>query len=131
MGELKIEISDDTTAFTPGQSIQGTIQWNLEENPESLELSLFWHTIGKGTKDISVVERLKLDNPGSFDKKQFSFKLPQGPYSFSGKLISLIWALELTSCPGDQTVRKEITVSHTGREILLDQSQRRNLIPEQ
>jgi hypothetical protein len=45
--------------------------------------------------------------------------LPEGPYSFSGKLISLIWALELACSPGSETVRREITVSPTGHEIVL------------
>jgi hypothetical protein len=66
-----------------------------------------------------VVQTKRIDNPGALGSDPFSFTLPPGPYSFSGRLISLIWALELTCTPSHETVRKEIVVSPTGREILL------------
>jgi hypothetical protein len=62
---------------------------------------------------------MRLDNPNAVGWKDFSFTLPEGPYSFSGQLISLVWALELTCSPGSETFRQEITVSPTGREITL------------
>jgi hypothetical protein len=119
MDKLSIALQGDTAAFAPGRSIQGTIHWSLDDNPRHLRLSLLWYTSGKGTRDAGVVETMQLDNPGASGSHAFSFTLPPGPYSFSGKLISLIWALELTASPGSETVRKEITVSPTGREILL------------
>jgi hypothetical protein len=122
MSRLAIEISEDKKVFAPGETIKGTVKWQMDENPASLELSLFWYTAGKGTQDVGVVNSLKFDNPGSFGKKDFRFVLPNGPYSFSGKLISLIWALELTSIPSSQTERIEITVSPSGSEILLNQT---------
>ncbi len=36
---------------------------------------------------------------------------PRSPYSFSGKLISLIWALELVALPGREAARTEITLA--------------------
>jgi hypothetical protein len=53
------------------------------------------------------------------DRRSFSLQLPEGPYSFSGKLISLAWALELVAEPGSRASRIEITVSPTRREILI------------
>ena len=121
MDTLSIALLDDTTAFAPRQTVQGTIQWSLQTNPEHLEFSLFWYTSGKGTRDVGVVETARFDNPGSCGSKDFAFPLPDGPYSFSGKLISLIWAVELTCKPGAETVRREITLSPTGREIVLSE----------
>jgi hypothetical protein len=120
MDELKIELRDSKAVFAPGDIIQGGVRWSLEGNPESIELSLFWHTSGKGTQDVGVIETLKWDNPVSYDNKDFSFVLPAGPYTFSGRLISLIWALELTTFPNSQTEKLELTVSPTGSEILLN-----------
>ena len=119
MDKLSITLHDDRTAFAPRETIRGVIKWNLDASPRRLDLSLFWYTSGKGTRDVGVVESQRFDEPGSRGSKEFSFTLPDGPYSFSGKLISLIWALELTCTPGSETVRKEIVVSPTGREILL------------
>jgi hypothetical protein len=82
-------------------------------------LLLRWYTAGKGTRDVGVAQTLRFDGPGAHGSKDFSFPLPDGPYSFSGKLISLIWAMELTVSPSSETIRREITFSPTGREIIL------------
>jgi len=119
LGKLTIELSSGKDAFAPGERVEGRIEWGSDANPRALELSLLWYTSGKGTRDARVLDTHKIDNPGALGSDKFSFTLPGGPYSFSGKLISLIWALELTCRPGDETVRKEIVVSPTGKEILL------------
>jgi hypothetical protein len=119
MGKLNIELNDGTDRFAPAERVEGRIGWNLDMNPGALELSLLWYTSGKGTRDAGVVQTKRIDNPGALGSDGFSFTLPPGPYSFSGRLISLIWALELTCTPGNETVRKEIVVSPTGREVLL------------
>ena len=120
MDKLNIETLEGKNSFAPGEMVQGTVQWNLGlDNPEAIELSLFWQTTGKGTRDVGVVETVKFDNPGSLGRKDFSFKLPTGPYSFSGKLISILWALEAVAWPGERTARRDITVSPTGEEIVL------------
>jgi len=126
MGTLSIELNGSKDTFAPGEQIEGRIEWGLDANPKTLELSLLWYTSGKGTRDVSVLHTHRIDSPGALGSDKFSFTLPPGPYSFSGKLISLIWALELTCTPGDETVRKEITVSPTGKEILLTSVARQN-----
>jgi len=119
MGKLNIELNDSRNVFAPGGQVEGRIEWSLDANPTTLTLSLLWYTSGKGTRDVGVLCTNRIDSPGALGSDKFSFTLPPGPYSFSGKLISLIWALELTSTPGSETVREEIVVSPTGREILL------------
>ena len=119
MEKLSIVLNEDKAAFAPRETIHGTVRWSLDAGTRRLELSLFWHTAGKGTQDVGVIDTRQFDEPGATGSKDFSFTLPEGPYSFSGKLISLIWALELTCSPGSDTVRREITVSPTGQEIIL------------
>jgi hypothetical protein len=120
MEKLSITLEGQKTAFLPGESVRGQIHWALEGAPRRLDLALFWYTAGKGTRDVGVVETQRFDQPGSYGSKDFSFTIPAGPYSFSGTLISLIWAVELTCSPGSDTVRRDITVSPSGHEILLD-----------
>ena len=105
--------------FAPRETIRGVIEWNRDTDPRRLDLSLFWYTAGKGTRDIGMVHNVWFDNPGAHGSKDFSFTLPEGPYSFSGKLISVIWAIELTCSPGSETTRREIILSPSGKEILL------------
>ncbi len=119
MDRLKITLHDDKTVFVPRETIRGVIEWNLDAGPKRLDLSLFWYTAGKGTRDVGMVHNVWFDDPGARGSKDFSFTLPDGPYSFSGRLISVIWAIELTRSPGSETTRREITLSPTGKEILL------------
>ena len=120
MDRLQIHLCDDTTSFLPCETVKGTIQWNLDTNPHFLELSLFWYTAGKGTRDVGVANSRKFDEPGAFGQEEFAFDLLDGPYSFSGRLISLIWAIGLTCSPGGESVRREFMLSPTGHEVLLD-----------
>jgi hypothetical protein len=65
------------------------------------------------------VETLSFANPAAEDRRSFQIRAPKGPYSFSGKLISLIWALEIVVQPSEESGRTLITISPTGEEILL------------
>jgi hypothetical protein len=129
MDKLNIALHDDKTAFAPRETIRGRIEWNLDATPRRLDLSLFWYTSGKGTRDVGVIESLRIDDPGAHGSREFSFTLPDEPFSFSGKLISLIWALELVCTPGSETTRREITVSPTGKEILLGSVPSQSRVP--
>jgi hypothetical protein len=62
---------------------------------------------------------LSFDGAGAEDRHEFRLRLPSGPYSFSGKLISLIWALEVVAEPGADAGRQDITLSPTGRELVI------------
>ena len=117
MSELKIETEQGRTQYKPGETIAGTLSWNFTEQPRSVALRLIWYTRGKGDEDVGVVESVTFDSPGQYDTRQFRFDVPAGPYSFSGRLISLIWALEAVAEPKDQCERLEITISATGEEI--------------
>jgi hypothetical protein len=117
--ELKIVLADNRRSFRPGETLQGVAVWRLDEPPKSIELRLFWFTRGKGTEDVGVVNKVRFDAPQLTEGRDFSFTLPAGPFSFSGELISLVWALELVVEPGDCSTRVELVISPSGEEILL------------
>lgn len=117
---LVIEPEDGKTVFRPGETVRGAVRWELEEPPTEVVLRLFWFTEGKGTQDVQVVAEEVFETPGTRDRRAFRFELPVGPYSFSGRLISLIWALELVADPGDRTARRTLTVGPDGREVRLE-----------
>ena len=122
MSSLDIQIEQDRTAFMPGEEIRGWAKWRLDNSTEYLELTLFWRTEGKGTQDIGIVETVRIDNPDSLGEQEFTIRVPDGPYSFSGKLISIIWALELSVSKGKDAPRKEIVISPTKEEIVFTDS---------
>lgn len=119
MNELKIGIREEQTAFQPGDVLRGGAGWQLDEPPKSVEARLFYYTRGKGTEDVEVVATVPFEEPRQQDARPFEFKLPAAPYSFSGKLISVIWAVELVTEPSGEAARTEFVLSPSGEEILL------------
>ena len=117
--DLKLLLRDERRNFLGGETVEGVAGWRLEKPPKSVEVRLFWFTRGKGTEDVGVVSRVRFDAPQHEEGRKFSFALPAEPWSFSGQLISVIWALELVAEPGGHTARVELMVSPTGQEILL------------
>lgn len=104
--------------FKPNSRIKGTVTWQLNKIPKDIKVRLFWYTRGRGTEDIGLVDEVQLgaDLQG---QRGFDLNLPEGPYSFSGKLISLIWGVEAVVHPGGECAREEIVVSPTEQEIIL------------
>jgi hypothetical protein len=122
MNNLEIQIEENKENFKPGEEIRGSVLWSFDNAPAPLELSLFWCTQGKGTQDAGVVETIAVENAGASGQKEFKFIAPAGPYSFSGKLISIIWAIELATTKGSDSLRKEITISPSGQKIICTES---------
>ena len=120
MNDLRIEIDENREASEPGAELTGTVSWSMSQPPRSMELRLFWFTRGKGTEDAGVVQTVAFDHPLPDEKRSFRLRLPEAPYSFSGKLISLLWALELVAQPSKAMVRREIVIAPGGREVRLD-----------
>ena len=116
MSTLRIECRGET--HRPGDRIDGRVVWQMERPPESAELRLFWYTKGKATQDVQNVDSSVFATPQAHDERTFGFTLPAEPFSFSGKLISIVWALELIVEPGGHVERREFVMSATGREVV-------------
>ena len=120
MGEgLSISVQDGKERFIPGESVSGTLRWDLMRPPENLALRLFWYTEGKGDQDAEIVAEERYDVTTASGDRSFRFTLPEGPYSFSGSLVSLSWAIEAVASQPDSMSRVGIVVGPDGREILL------------
>jgi len=116
---LTSDVRGSATRFRPGDRIAGSVEWLAGAPPESVELRLFWYTQGEGAQDVNEVHNQRFPSPGQQDSREFSFEFPLSPYSFSGKLISLLWALELVVKPTGEVERLDLTMSPTGEEIRL------------
>lgn len=115
-----LSIRTEGSSFRPGEQLSGKVVWDLEQAARAIEVRLFWYTSGKGDRDVEVVDRVRIESPAVRGESAFRFPVPESPYSFSGKLISLAWALEAVVEPSMGTARVEITVSPTGSEIILE-----------
>lgn len=93
-------------------------KWRISRVPldevQSVEVSVLWHTEGKGDEDLHVhhFQRLaehQLRRAGLADEQVLNCVLPATPLSYHGRLISLQWC-----------VRLRLFLA-TGREIVAEQ----------
>ncbi len=117
--DLRIELADHRDVFRPGETVRGTFSWSLSDRPAELEVRLFWYTQGKGTQDMTIVNTRHIDAPRMAGRETFAFELPQGPYTMHGKLISILWALELVAGGATDAARTPLILSLDGRPVVL------------
>lgn len=115
---IAIELTNQSPAFLPGDAIEGTVRWS-EEQGTSLEIRLIWFTQGKGDRDFELIDVHTVPSLAPSGSERFQFQAPHRPQSFSGKLISLQWAIEAIVFPHESTARQDLTISSTGSEITL------------
>ncbi|HEY6478078.1 MAG TPA: hypothetical protein VI456_15985 [Polyangia bacterium] len=84
-----------------------------------MELRLSWTLAGKGGRDLHLAETIRLPDPAASERRPFVLTLPAGPYSFRGALLTLTWALELVTLPGEETSRVSLVVAPGGQIIEL------------
>ncbi len=117
MSQFTIEFSEPKPALRPGDTISGEATWSLSESTPSLRLKLVWTTDGKGVDaDPVTVEEQVIDRPATEGRQSFTFKLPDGPWSFEGKLFSVEWYVELGDSE-NRYKRREFVLSPTGASI--------------
>ncbi len=117
---MSLEIDLEETAFEPGSELRGRVEWQTEGGSvESVIVSLLWYTEGKGTEDVEVVDQVEVEYPTLQGSHDFSFRLPAFPWSFSGTLISLVWAVEAGLEPDGAIERVTLVSAPDAREIEL------------
>jgi hypothetical protein len=117
MTAVVITLDEGRTSFLPWGRVAGSVGWSVPEVPSSIEVRLAWKTSGKGDSDSAIVQTFKLSSGRTQGQERFQFDLPEGPYSFSGRLISLVWTIEVAIKPGNHSTSREIVLSPSGSEI--------------
>jgi hypothetical protein len=125
MNKLTIELDKQEGGYLPREEVRGTAGWMLDKSAAALELRLFWFSEGHGTQDVSIVDTQRFDHPAPSDQKTFRFRLPAEPYSFTGKLFTVQWALELVTLPGGQSEKHPFILSPTGEAKRFKNEERR------
>lgn len=117
--DIRLSIDLETRGVVPGDDIRGVARWTASGPLQAIEVRLAWHTEGKGSSDSGVALEDRLDNPPLVGSHAFALPAPEGPYSFSGKLVSLVWQVGLRAIPSGEVAWEEVVISPTGREIRL------------
>lgn len=115
-----IEVHLESARFEPGSRLEGRVDWDAGgEAPERLSISLLWHTAGKGTEDVTVVDQIEVERPSRMGSRELAFDLPGFPWSFSGTLVSLVWSVEASLEPGGAVSRVDLVLAPGAEEIRL------------
>ena len=117
--DIQIGLRENRRNYQPGDEITGAVRWEFDNAPRDAKVHLCWYTKGKGTEDTEIVETITFDEPQAGDVRTFSFKAPASPYSFSGKLISLIWCVEVLLEPKKRFAREDIVIAPDAKEVVL------------
>lgn len=97
MAELRLETLDQRTRYAPGEVIEGIAGWQVDRGAVTgATVRLFWRTEGKGTQDMGLGAQTDFDTPQATDARTFALTVPSGPWSHAGRLVAIVWALELT-----------------------------------
>lgn len=112
---LVLVLEDHARIFHPGESLVGhfSIPAAAAGEVRAAELSVLWHTEGKGDEDMSVhfFERIEGGDDNLVDFRQprrFSTVLPNTPLSYGGMIVNICWC-----------VRARVFLAR-GKELLLD-----------
>ena len=118
---IGIEFGDGRRNFHPREQLTVSVEWSFPSSPGQFEVRLLWFTSGKGIADTTIVERQNVPDPRPYGRQQFTFRLPESPYSFQGKLIRLEWAVEVSTGRPDECEREQFAMSPTAQEIWIGQ----------
>ena len=119
MSNISIQLNDQRTAYAPREKVSGKVTWQLDKTPESGELRLTWSTRGRGDGDYATAETIPFANPQATETRPFTITLPDGPYSFSGTLITLTWTIEVEFQPGKVANGVDIVLAPDGKAVSL------------
>lgn len=99
---ITIRIDGNGRVYRAGEKLSG--EYRLEgvdaAQIASVEISVLWHTEGKGDEDMAVHEfwRFSFDEGSAIDVARpgvFTTTLPHSPLSYEGRLISLRWCVRV------------------------------------
>jgi hypothetical protein len=112
---ISLALEDHSRVFQPGEALAGylSVDGVAAAAVRAVELSVLWHTEGKGDEDMSVhhFERIEPENGEAIDFRQprrFSTLLPNSPLSYNGLILKICWC-----------VRARVFLER-GREMSLD-----------
>jgi hypothetical protein len=105
-------------SFEPYGTVTGAVHWSLEKPPEALELRLFWFTRGRGTEEAQAISTLDLDSSVN-GERPFSFVLPGSPWSIDGRLVSIVWGIELVEKKQGSLALEEFVMGPDGKATVL------------
>jgi hypothetical protein len=97
-----IRLDGDGSVYQPGETLSGQfwIDARDADQVKAVEVSMLWHSEGKGDEDMAVHEFSRREAEGTppidfGQPERFSTTLPKSPLSYEGQLIKLRWCVRV------------------------------------
>ena len=96
------EIEGELRRYAPRDEVAGTVVIIADREIlcEHLWVRLHWHTEGRGNRDEGTIGEVDIFqgtlSPGLPISQDFRFELPPSPWSYAGRYISIVWAIQVT-----------------------------------
>jgi len=118
MSRFDVRLNAEPAEYRPGAVLEGEARWHLDGPLESLDLNVYWTTDGNFGAGIApmIVHSQKIAVSALEGRHLFRLDLPQGPWSFQGKLFSVRWYVELSEDEQPRE-RAEFILGPEGRPV--------------
>jgi hypothetical protein len=113
--------------FAPGETLVFTLARDASAKPGPLTVQLGWFTEGKGTRDAAVEWSDYLSDLAPGTDRSFEVRLPEAPWSFSGKLVSVAWRLEVLDAKREPLVAVPLIIGPGGETVTLTEVPKESL----
>ena len=99
---VTVRFDGNGRTYRPGEVLSG--EYLLDSIPgdeiRAIEVSVLWHTEGKGDEDLAVHDfrRLAVENGSRIDPRspgRFSTALPNSPLSYDGLIVKVRWCVRV------------------------------------
>jgi len=112
------DLDRDELSYRPGDSVEGALRIDVVSDCscKRLLIALGWRTESDGREDDERVGELKLGplewEAGEVHSFDFAFEMPNGPVSYAGKVVSLLWEFSVEAeMANDKTRRAKLGVA--------------------
>ncbi|MBC8011870.1 MAG: DUF3592 domain-containing protein [Burkholderiales bacterium] len=105
--------------FAPGETLVFTLSRDASAPPGSLTVQLGWFTEGKSTRDTAIAWSEYLSDLAPGADRSFEVRLPETPWSFSGKLVSVAWRLEVLDAKREPLIAVPLVIGPGGQSVTL------------
>jgi hypothetical protein len=99
---VRIRLDGHGRVYFPGATLAGSyrLEGIAPEEIRAVEVSILWHTEGKGDEDLAVHDfrRLSVENGDPIDPRRpgrFSTVLPNSPLSYRGVIVKIRWCVRV------------------------------------